>query len=63
LSWSKYPSVDEAEQVVLAIASDEWDEDLMVEWLGEHLVLTRSCKPTAYGVAPADMFRPKPCLL
>ena len=37
-SWSERPSVDEAEQVVLAIAAGEWDEDRMAEWLGEKLV-------------------------
>ena len=36
-SWSEYPSVDDAEQVVLAIASGEWDEERTAEWLGEHL--------------------------
>jgi death-on-curing protein len=36
-SWSKYPSVDDAEQVVLAIASGGWDEDRVAEWLGDHL--------------------------
>jgi death on curing protein len=37
-SWSQRPSVDETEQVVLAIAAGEWDEDRTVEWLSEHLV-------------------------
>jgi hypothetical protein len=37
-SWAERPSVDEAEQVVLAIAAGEWHEDRMAEWLGEHLV-------------------------
>jgi death-on-curing protein len=37
-SWCERPSVDEAEQVVLAIAAGEWDEDSTAEWLGEHLV-------------------------
>jgi death on curing protein len=36
-SWSKFPSVDDAEQVVLAIASGEWGEERTAEWLGEHL--------------------------
>ena len=36
-SWSEYPSVDEAEHVVLAIASGEWDEERTAEWLGAHL--------------------------
>jgi len=37
-SWSARPSVDDAEQVVLAIAAGEWDEDRTAEWLSEHLV-------------------------
>ena len=37
-SWSERPSVDEAEQVVLAIASGEWDEERVTEWLDEYLV-------------------------
>jgi death-on-curing protein len=37
-SWSARPSVDEAEQAVLAIAAEEWDEDRMAEWLGARLV-------------------------
>ena len=37
-SWSEHPSVDKAEQVVLAIAAGEWDEVQTAEWLGECLV-------------------------
>ena len=37
-SWSARPTVDEAEQVVLAIAAGEWDEDRTAQWLGVHLV-------------------------
>ena len=37
-SWAERPAVDEAEQVVLAIAAGEWDEDRTAEWLGEKLV-------------------------
>jgi death-on-curing protein len=37
-SWSDYPSVDEAEQVVLAVASGEWDEERIAEWLSQHFV-------------------------
>jgi death-on-curing protein len=37
-SWSARPSVDEAEEAVLAIAVGEWDEDRTAEWLGAHLV-------------------------
>ena len=36
-SWARYPPVDAAEQVVLAIASGDWDEERTAEWLGEHL--------------------------
>ena len=36
-SWSTYPSVVDAEQIVLAIASGGWNEDRVAEWLGEHL--------------------------
>ena len=37
-SWSERPSVDEAEQAVLAIAAGEWDEDRTAEWLGRYLM-------------------------
>ena len=37
-SWSERPSVDEAEQVVLAIAAGEWGEERTAEWLSEYLV-------------------------
>lgn len=37
-SWSERPSVDDAEQAVLAIAAGEWDEDRTAEWLSEKLV-------------------------
>lgn len=37
-SWAERPSVDEAEQVVLAIAAGEWDEERTAEWLGDKLV-------------------------
>jgi death-on-curing protein len=37
-SWSERPSVDEAEQVVLAIAAGEWDEDRTAEGLRAYLV-------------------------
>jgi death on curing protein len=32
-SWSSFPTVDDAEVAVLAIASGEWDEDTMAAWL------------------------------
>lgn len=37
-SWSARPSVDEAEQFVLAIAAGEWGEERAAEWLGARLV-------------------------
>ena len=37
-SWSERPSVDEAEEVVLAIAAGEWDEQRTGAWLREYLV-------------------------
>ncbi len=37
-SWAERPSVDEAEQAVLAIAAGEWDEDRTAEWLETRLV-------------------------
>jgi hypothetical protein len=38
-SWSTYPSVDDTEPVLLAIASGGWDEDLVTAWLNVHLAL------------------------
>jgi death-on-curing protein len=35
--WLNYPSVDEAEQVVLAVAAGEWDEERMGAWLRERI--------------------------
>ncbi len=37
-SWLKRPSIDDAEQAVLAIAAGEWDEERTADWLGAHLV-------------------------
>jgi death-on-curing protein len=37
-SWGERPSVDDAEQAVLAIAAGEWDEDRTTQWLREKLV-------------------------
>jgi death-on-curing protein len=37
-SWAERPSVGEAEQVVLAIAAGEWDEERTAGWLGQKLV-------------------------
>ncbi len=36
-SWSNYPTVDEAEQVVLAVAAGEWNELRMATWLRERI--------------------------
>ena len=36
--WNPVPTVDEAEQAVLAVAAGEWHEERTAEWLGEHLV-------------------------
>lgn len=36
--WQPVPTVDDAEQAVLAVASGEWDEARTAEWLREHLV-------------------------
>jgi len=35
--WTSYPSVDEAEQAVLGVASGDWDERRTAEWLRERL--------------------------
>jgi death-on-curing protein len=32
-SWAPYPSIDEAEQLVLAVAAGEWDEVRTALWL------------------------------
>jgi death-on-curing protein len=37
-SWSVYPSVDEAESAVLAVADGNWDEERVACWLREHLL-------------------------
>lgn len=36
-SWQPFPSVDDAERAVLAIASGDWNEDDMTAWLENHL--------------------------
>jgi death-on-curing protein len=36
-SWSPYPSIDEAECVVLSVASGKWNEERTAEWLRTHL--------------------------
>jgi death-on-curing protein len=35
--WNPAPSVDEAEEAVLAVASGEWGEDEVGAWLRKHL--------------------------
>jgi death-on-curing protein len=35
--WSYYPTVDEAEQAVLAIAAGEWDEQRTAAWLQDRI--------------------------
>ena len=42
--WSSYPSVDEAEQAMLAVASGEWDEAAVASWLHDRV------EPPAPGV-------------
>jgi death-on-curing protein len=37
-TWRPTPTVDEAEQAVLAVASGEWDEARTAEWLRDHLI-------------------------
>jgi death-on-curing protein len=41
--WQPYPTVDEAEYAVLAIAAGEWDHTRIGGWLSGHL------KPTSRG--------------
>jgi death on curing protein len=36
-TWQPYPTVDEAERAVLAIAAGEWDHQGISSWLGAHL--------------------------
>jgi hypothetical protein len=36
-TWQPYPTVDEAERAVLAIAAGEWDHQRISSWLGAHL--------------------------
>ncbi len=36
-SWQPTPSINDAEQVVLAIASGDWDQDDMTTWLRRYL--------------------------
>jgi death-on-curing protein len=32
-SWNPYPSIDESEQAVMAVASGEWNEERTAQWL------------------------------
>jgi death-on-curing protein len=36
-TWDPYPSVDDAEAAVLAVASGDWDEAATADWLRSHL--------------------------
>jgi death-on-curing protein len=36
-NWSPYPSVDEAERAVLAVAAGEWDEARTAAWLRDRI--------------------------
>ena len=36
-TWHAYPTIDEAEEAVLAIASGEWAEEELAAWLGKRL--------------------------
>ena len=40
-TWRHYPSVDESEHAVLAVASSEWDEERTAAWLRPLLVAPR----------------------
>jgi death on curing protein len=35
--WSEYPSVDEAERAVVAVAAGEWDEARTASWLRDRI--------------------------
>jgi death-on-curing protein len=37
--WTEYPSVDEAEHVVLAVAAGEWNEQRTSAWLRDRISL------------------------
>ena len=41
-SWEPTPSIDDAEQAVLAIASGDWDQENMTTWLRRYLSTTGS---------------------
>jgi len=35
--WANYPSVDESDRAMIAVASGEWDETQMADWLRSRL--------------------------
>jgi hypothetical protein len=39
--WAVYPSIDDAEQAVFAVAAGEWDERQTAEWLRERIEPSR----------------------
>jgi death-on-curing protein len=47
-SWATYPSIDEAEQAMVAIASGEWDEARVASWLRDRI------EGPARGEAPTE---------
>ena len=55
-SWATYPSIDEAEQAVVAVASGEWDEARVASWLRD-----RTREP-AKGGADRPIVKPTPTL-
>jgi death on curing protein len=36
-SWNPSPTVDDAERVVLAVASGDWSQSEMAAWLSKHI--------------------------
>lgn len=36
-NWKDYPSVEEAQDAVVAVAAGEWDETRFAAWLGSRL--------------------------
>lgn len=35
--WTSYPTIDDADQAVLAVAAGEWDEQRTAAWLRERI--------------------------
>ncbi len=50
-TWRTTPTVDDAEQAILAIAAGTWSQDDMADWLRNHLV-ERQIPPTESGEQP-----------